>query len=170
MIDNLPKFKYHPNLYNLGIVKFKNGICNCCGKITNAYIQNMYTSEEIDCICLKCVSNGEASKKFDGEFVQDAEKISDKDKIDELFRRTPGYISWQGEHWLACCDDYCEYIGTVGISELNEMNISEEVFKEFDNSGLSSDFCESLKKDGSPCGYLFRCLHCGKYRIWIDAV
>ena len=115
----------------------------------------MYTSKEVDCICLICVSNGEASKKFDGEFIQDAEIVYDKDKIDELFRRTPGYISWQGEHWLACCDDYCEYLGTVGTSELDEMDLLEEVFKEYNNSGLPNDYRKSLNKDGSPCGYLF---------------
>ena len=28
---------------------------------------------------------------------------------------------------------------------------------------------EYLYKDGDLCGYLFRCLHCGKYRIYVDA-
>lgn len=37
--------------------------------------------------------------------------------------RTPGYCSWQGEYWLACCDDYCEYLGDVGYEELKEMNL-----------------------------------------------
>jgi len=168
MKENLPRFKFHPNLYKLGIVEFQNGICDCCGKKTNAYIQNMYTSEEISCICLNCVSSGEAASKFDGEFIQYAEKISDKEKMDELFKRTPGYISWQGEHWLACCDDYCEYLGTVGIAELDEMGITEEVLKDYEERKMPNNMFTYLKKDGSPCGYLFRCLHCGKNRIWID--
>ncbi|MBQ3849332.1 MAG: CbrC family protein, partial [Clostridia bacterium] len=28
---------------------------------------------------------------------------------------------------------------------------------------------EHLYKDGDLCGYLFRCLHCGKYRLYVDA-
>ena len=168
MKDELPVFKYHPNLYNLGIVEFKKGICNCCGKETYAYIQKMYTTEDIDCICMECVSSGKAAEKFDGEFIQDAEKVSDKSKVEELYRRTPGYISWQGEHWLACCDDYCEYLGTVGTKELDEMGISDEVFKELEDEFSLDDLRNSLRKDGTECGYLFRCLHCGKHRIWID--
>ena len=31
------------------------------------------------------------------------------------------------------------------------------------------DVREYLVKDGSLCGYLFRCLHCGKYHLWVDA-
>lgn len=49
-------------------------------------------------------------------------------RLHELFHRTPGYISWQGEYWLACCDDYCAYIETVGTKELEEMGIANEVF------------------------------------------
>lgn len=36
--------------------------------------------------------------------------------------------SWQGEYWLACCDDFCAYIGDVGTKELEEMGIADEVF------------------------------------------
>jgi uncharacterized protein CbrC (UPF0167 family) len=31
------------------------------------------------------------------------------------------------------------------------------------------DVKEYLEKEGSLVGYLFQCLHCGKYRIWVDA-
>jgi uncharacterized protein CbrC (UPF0167 family) len=28
---------------------------------------------------------------------------------------------------------------------------------------------EYLERNGDVGGYLFRCLHCGKYRLWVDA-
>ncbi|MFQ6786508.1 MAG: CbrC family protein, partial [Streptococcus salivarius] len=31
------------------------------------------------------------------------------------------------------------------------------------------DVAEYLVKDGSMCGYLFRCLHCEQYHLWVDA-
>lgn len=115
MNDNslkLPKFKYHPNVYDkekvLDAVQFDNNVCQCCGNKTDVYVSTMYCSEEVDCICMECVANGKAAEKYDGEFIQYAEEISDEEKRTELFRRTPGYCSWQGEYWLACCDDYCE--------------------------------------------------------------
>lgn len=167
----LPKFKYHPNLYQTDMVVFENGVCECCGKEVDAYIGNMYAAEEVTCICLDCVASGKAAEKFDGEFIQDAEKqIGDACKTEELFKRTPGYISWQGEHWLVCCDDYCAYLGTVGTEELEEMQIIEEVLADYEENGwYIDDMREYLTKDGSLCGYLFRCLHCRKYRLWVDA-
>lgn len=36
-------------------------------------------------------------------------------------------------------------------------------------TGVFEDVEEYLVKDGSLCGYLFKCLHCGKYHLWVDA-
>lgn len=93
----------------------------------------------------------------------------DKEKDDELFHRTPGYISWQGEHWLSCCGDYCAYLGTVGTRELKAMDIAEAVFSEYTAREEFENVEEFLVKDGSLCGYLFRCLLCGKYHLYVDA-
>lgn len=165
---NLPKFKYHPNVYECGIVQYKKGKCNCCNKTIDAYVELMYTMENVDCICMNCVASGRAAEKFNGTFIQDADKIENKEAIDELFNRTPGYVSWQGEHWAACCDDYCEYIGTVGTKELEDMGIADCFFEEDGSYDGYDDARNLLVKDGSLCGYLFRCLHCKKYYLRID--
>lgn len=167
-IKNLPVFKYHPNLYQNEQVIFGKNICQCCGREVDAYIENMYTVEDIDCICLDCVVSGQAAKKFHGTLVQDAEPVSDPAKREELFCRTPGYISWQGEHWLACCDDYCAYLGDVGTKELEEMGIADQVFAEYDARDEYESARLYLEKCGSMAGYLFRCLHCGTYHLWVD--
>lgn len=168
-MKNLPVFKYHPNLYDSGEVTFQRGTCQCCGQEVEAYIQSMYCVEDVDCLCLDCVASGRAAEKFDGQFVQDAEPVSDPARRDELFCRTPGYISWQGEYWLACCDDYCAYLGDVGAEELEEMGIADQVFEDYDAQGGYEDARLYLEKGGSMAGYLFRCLHCGRYRLWVDA-
>lgn len=168
-IKNLPVFKYHPHIYDSNLVTFDEGICQCCGQKVGAYIESMYCKEDVDCICLDCVASGRAAKKFNGQFVQDAEPVSDPAKTEELFRRTPGYISWQGEYWLACCDDYCAYLGDVGTKELEEMGIADEVFEEYDARNEYEDVRLYLEKCGSMAGYLFRCLHCGKYHLRVDA-
>lgn len=165
----LPKFKYHPNLYESGAVTFESVICQCCGKAVDAYISSMYCVADIDCICLDCVASGKAAEKFSGDFIQDVEEtVSDSNKTEELYKRTPGYISWQGEYWLTCCNDYCSYIETVGTSELEKMGIAEQVFAEYEEKNEYEDVRKYLVKDGSLCGYLFRCLHCGKYHLWVD--
>ena len=167
--NKLPKFKYHPNVYECGVVKFGKSSCNCCGKDVDAYIQLMYTSKDIDCICMDCVASGEAVKKFGGSFIQDADMIDNEVASEELFCRTPGYISWQGENWAACCNDYCEYLGTVGTTELEKLGIASDFFEADGSYDGWKDARNNLIKDGSLCGYLFRCLHCGKYQLRVDA-
>jgi uncharacterized protein len=174
MIEKI-KFKYHPNVWEQNVFsKREDGeleICQCCRKQTEYFVETMYCEEDINCICPKCIANGDAAEKFNGDFIQDAEinKVSDKNKIDELLKRTPGYFSWQGEHWLACCNDFCAYIGDVGTEELETMGIADEVFEEYDELNEYENAREYLVKAGSMAGYLFKCLHCGKYHIWVDA-
>lgn len=172
---NLPHFKYSPNCYkNEDVFEHKEiaplNKCQCCGKQTE-YYRGMYAEKDIDCVCPDCIANGAAAKKFDGEFIQNAEPLEDgADKIDELFHRTPGFNSWQGEMWLAHCNDFCAFIGEVGKKELENMGIAEEVFADYSerNEFNIADVREYLG-NGSMAGYLFRCLHCGKYRLYVDA-
>lgn len=172
-LKDLPFFKYHPDPLETG--SFKEGeekICPCCGNKSKVYYSSFpYCSEDVEYICPTCISNGEAARKFDAEFVQNAEWHGelDMEKNDELFHRTPGYMSWQGEYWLSCCDDYCAYMGTVGTRELKAMDIADEVIEEYVQRGAFEDIGEYLVKDGPMCGYLFKCIHCGKYHLWVDA-
>lgn len=169
-------FKYHPNVWEQDVFsKCQDGsmaVCQCCGRETEYFYESMYTAEDVDCICPECVASGKAAEKFNGDFIQDAEtdKVDDPRKTEELFKRTPGYLCWQGEYWFACCNDYCAYIGDVGTKELEEMGIADEVFEEYEKQDDSfEDIREYLEKCGSVAGYLFRCLHCGKYHLWVDA-
>ena len=166
------QFRYHPNIYDDDILFHKSGICQCCGKQISEFIEHVYSSEDVDCICLQCVSDGTAAQKFDAVFVSWAESVSDPKKRDELFHRTPGYLGWQDENWLACCDDFCQYLGRVGIDELNNLGIKDEVLQEYakrDDAYSLEDVEECLYKDGDMSGYLFKCIHCNKYHLWVDA-
>ena len=168
---NRPVFRYQPNIYESSNVIYQKAICQCCHNEVDAYIDAMYCEDDVSCICLDCVASGDAAKVFDGEFIQDVEKrVSDPLKTEELLLRTPGYESWQGEYWLTCCDDYCAYIGSVGTEELEAMGIADEVFTDYESREFYyKDSRKYLVKDGSFCGYLFQCLHCGAYHLWIDA-
>ena len=166
------KFKYHPNIYEDDILVHENCVCQCCGKQVDEYIEHIYSSEDVECICLYCVNDGTAAKKYDAEFVADADPVSDPEKTDELFHRTPGYLAWQDDYWIACCDDYCQYLGRVGIAELNDMGIKDEVLEEYaqrDDAYPLEDVEEYMYKDGDMSGYLFQCIHCRKYHLWVDA-
>ena len=172
----LPEFRYNPHCMENEIFEKVEGkkrvTCECCGKNPEYYCEGMYSREDVGCICPDCIADGSAAKKFDGDFIQDAERIiDDAEKTEELFKRTPGLVTWQGEYWLVCCNDYCAFIAYVGTEELDERGITEEVFADYAEMGEwdVDEVRPYLENGGSMAGYLFRCLHCGKYRIWIDA-
>ena len=167
---NLPFFKYNPNAYqDKEYFSTQNNICKCCNKPTNMWTEWMYCVDGVDCVCAQCIYDGSAAKKFNGEFVDFIEPgVDDADKTDELIHRTPGYLSWQGEHWLVCCADYCAFVGHVGTKELVEMGIADETIRECEEVYDFAIDREFLEKDGSLAGYLFQCLHCGKYHLWVD--
>ena len=175
---DLPRFRYHPDPFKTGV--FKEGvsvICECCEQATDVYYcGSIYCVADVNYLCPHCIASGAAAAKFDASFIQDADPLPPgaadaKSKTEELFKRTPGYFSWQGEHWLACCGDYCEFLGDVGTKELEEMGIADEVFAEYALRGefAVEDVQSYLIAGGDMAGYLFCCARCGKYKIYIDA-
>jgi len=173
IVEEFPIFTYYPNAKEVFERQENNKevICECCGKKTKYYYTHMYTAKKVDCICPICVSNGEAAKKFNGQYNQDIENYQNlpKEISNAILYKTPGYYTWQGEYWLTHCKDACMYLGDVGITELKEMGIFDEVMKEYEESGGYLNARENLVKKGNLAGYLFRCRHCGKYKIWVDA-
>jgi len=91
--------KYSPFCYENGaFIKTPAGrqvTCQCCGKQTEYYHEGMYATEEVKCLCPDCIASGAAAEKFEGDFIQDAEEIDgDINKMDELFHRTPGFVTF----------------------------------------------------------------------------
>lgn len=181
----LPKFKYHPNPIETGAFKTdKEVICDCCGKSTRIYYTKpFYCIEKIDALCPSCIADGKASEKFDGEFQDYAsiegispnpnepDTLNNKKACKEVSQRTPGYSGWQQEVWLSHCDDLCAFLGYVGWEEIKDRLYSfadlESDIKDY-NFNID-DLSKYLRNNGSLQGYLFQCLHCKKYRLYIDS-
>ena len=177
-LKSLPHFRYHPNPFKTEVFKEDvSVVCECCEQATGVYYRSsIYCTANVKYLCPHCIASGAAAAKFDAGFIQDADPLppstSDaQSKTEELFQRMPGYFSWQGAHWLTCCDDYCEFLGDVGTKELQDLGVAEEVFAEYALRGefAVEDVRDCLIAGGDTAGYLFRCLHCGKYKIYVDA-
>lgn len=164
----LPHFKYHPNLYELDILERFEGACECCGEAGDIFYQGMYTTEDVDYICPWCISSGRAAEMFHGHFNADSPRIDNPEAVDELLHRTPGYVSWQGEVWMACCGDYCAYLGPVGTAELEEIGIADDLFEADGSLDGWEGARQDMVKNGWFTGHLFRCLHCGRYHLRAD--
>lgn len=169
-MEKRPIFRYSLHAYENGVFARGNFTCDCCGRQSEyAYNGAMYCIGQPPVVCPECIASGEAARRFDGDFVQSASQaVTDPAKRDELFHRTPGYPSWQGEYYPACCDDFCTFVGDVGTEELEEMGIADELFTDYAARGGDPSVRDRLIAVGPTAGYLFRCLHCGAYHLHVD--
>lgn len=170
-IGKIPKFKYCLDTINTNILTVGGSeVCDCCGETVDIYYQgSFYSIEDVESLCPECIANGTAAKKFHGEFQQDIfndENVVNEEYRDEILHRTPSYISWQGSSWPAHCDDYCEFLGDAGWDKFEELGIQDS-FENFTGFNIK-ELKEYLSPNGSLCGYLFRCLKCGRYCLCAD--
>jgi uncharacterized protein CbrC (UPF0167 family) len=103
----------------------------------------------------------------DGEVLHNHGGLSQEDAL-ELFERTPGYVSWQGEQWLVHCGGPCRYLGDASSSDVQKMNsLTRQDFL------LNNDWAEEYINDYEPFEqninfYKFECLHCKMIRFAVD--
>lgn len=165
-------FRYSVNAYENGIVERGECVCECCGrKAEYTYRGSMYCPGPAVIVCVDCLAGGEAARKFDATFVRsgNTRAVRDPERIDELFHRTPGYPSRRGAYFPACCGDFCTYIGKADAEKLEETGIADEVFEDYARRGGDPHVRKALTAAGSTAGYLFRCIHCGKYHLHVDS-
>ena len=172
MANDLPEFRYHPDPIATGSIVPSEETCECCGK-ERGYVCCATPSGEkdIDFVCPWCVADGTANAKL-GAFFSDSWPLSQanisREIIDEVTCRTPGYISWQQDSWMACCEDACEFHGDADKKELAALDedARSRVARDFELP--VEQFEEMLKyytPKGSPAIYKFRCRHCGIVRF-----
>ena len=129
-METLPHFPYSPNAFNfdLGLFEASTIECPCCEKARGYSYQLMpYCEEDVEHLCPWCIADGSASKKFEASLCQDisADQPIAVEASEQVYARTPGYISWQGENWLGHCNDACAFIGYVNFNDI--AHIWEEV-------------------------------------------
>lgn len=179
-MSHLPYFKYHTDPLKTGSIEKRETICPVCNeKREYVYVGPFYSRSEVEDICPWCIANGKAADKYDGTFQDHGEvegitinpDTHGNEVIEELIKRTPGYYGIQQEKWLSHCNEPCNYLGQVGWKEIREMGIDveEDIEIEAKKYRLSKEeFCKGLINKGFMQGYLFQCIHCGKYRLTSD--
>jgi len=106
MTTALPVFVYHPFPLQTGAVKPSTDACACCGQPRGfVYTASVYGSSELrGKLCPWCIADGSAASKFELYFSDDHPLLKSgvpKEIVDEVTRRTPGYISWQQEECMS---------------------------------------------------------------------
>jgi len=172
----LPEFRYHPDPVATGNVKPSDKICQCCHQSRGyIYKASVYAVEDLnEAICPWCIADGSAARKFDAVFA-DSHPLKQagvpKQVIEEVTRRTPGYVSWQQDDWLVCCGDACEFHGDAPEDEVHALRgeALDDLLGELEWSAAEwSGFIELYEPGGDPAVYRFRCRHCKRYRYGVD--
>ncbi len=178
-MDNaLPTFHYHPDPVATGSIERSDDECLACGRSRGfRYVGPVYAGEQLDVrICPWCIADGSAAAKFDADFTDVGWGVPadvPASVTDEIEHRTPGFHSWQQDHWLYHCGDGCVFLGEVGRSELEEYpEALEALQQEAESFGWHdqqiTEYLASLTKGGSPTAYLFGCLVCGTHLAYSD--
>lgn len=184
-----PTFKFFPNPLRTPSVVESSAPCECCGKVDKySYVAGIdgYTDSkgdfaDVNNLCLYCIVNGEAIKKFGGAFTDKssiANRTADKAITEEIMYRTPSFSTWQDKEWLSHCKLPCVYIGRVYIADLFKMGIYKQVRTELSKTlyhkqmpmtiAEIDDMLIQMTEGSSLEGHLFKCTVCGKYRLHTD--
>lgn len=184
--DDYPVFKYFPNPIRTKSMVKSTAPCECCGKSKEySYVAGMEYNPEIEVevrnLCLDCIANGAATKKFNSAFTSYssiANRKADKKITEEIMYRTPSFTTWQEKEWLSHCKTPCIYIGQVYIGDLLKMGIYKQVRTElaktfyYQNMPMTVSQIDELlinMVEGSSLeGHLFRCTQCGRYKLYTD--
>ena len=174
---NLPKFTFFAPkaLTQEGVLEESDDPCDCCKKSRSyLYVEPIFDKNGDDLeinVCPWCIADGKLAKKYKvGAHRIDmdpAQSISDEMALEEVQMRTPGFIGWQERQWLVHCHTPCAFLGRVGWKDIEKI-ISDI---EFVDSGIlhqDTAFLKSLDADGSPTGYLFKCIKCNKLLMDYD--
>ncbi len=178
---SLPIFKYHPDPVMTGSIKPSEAECVCCGRKRGyIYAGQVFAADDLsESICPWCIADGSAHIKFNAEFTDSAgvggyakPPVVPNSVVEEVAFRTPGFLGWQQEHWLACCGDAAAFLGRAGCVEL-ESRWRDAIPSIQTECGIVDgaqwrDYLQALDKDGSPTAYVFQCLHCGRYLGYSD--
>jgi uncharacterized protein CbrC (UPF0167 family) len=84
---------------------------------------------------------------------------------------TPGFVTWQGYEWLACCGRACVYVGEAESDDLRG-RWAGAVPSMFEGQDLRPDRIEEIIDavtiEGSVCAYVFQCRICRGFRGFWD--
>lgn len=183
MPEALPEFRYHPDPIATGSIVESDATCRVCVEVRGyIYAGPTYGEDDLtDEVCPWCIANGDAHEEYEVEFVDSAAigggdedwPEVDDEIIEEVAFRTPGFNGWQQERWFTHCDDAGAFLGPMSKAELQALG-PKAVSAIQQSTGLEGQdwqrLFNALKREKAPTAFVFRCLHCGAYGGYTDAL
>ena len=178
---DLPHFPLFPHPENEGIFEPTEFDCDICKKCRGVrYIAGFLgapvgvDSEEM-VVCPWCIADGSAGAQ--GLTFNDAEiyglskaqmTAADKELVEQ---RTPGFVTWQQNHWLMCCGRACIYLREADTGDL-QGKWAAAVPSMFEDDDLPQDhkdeIVRTIARGRGPCAYVFECQVCHSLKAFWD--
>jgi uncharacterized protein CbrC (UPF0167 family) len=167
--SELPKFRYHPDPVATGAVEESDETCIRCVE-ARGYVYagpvaiDDEEGDEPEPLCPWCIADGSAAEEYNCEFTDSAPLADLKPSIlEEVAKRTPGYVSWQENEWQVCCDDACAYHGDATKAEVEAL-AGEDLEELLEDLEWEPDewtaFVAAYEPGGALSVHKFVCLHC----------
>jgi uncharacterized protein len=178
---HLPVFRFHPEPIRSGSVIESRVRCRSCRAARGfIYTGPVYAERELgDALCPWCIADGSAHEKFDATFV-DSEAFAENSPetaITEITQRTPGFSAWQTEQWQSCCGEPAAFLTPAGIKEIREQYPRLEgdlmmfiVHRLGISGGAARQTLDALQRNQSPTAFVFKCLHCDGFPVYVDFI
>lgn len=181
LVSALPAFRYHPDPIASGSVVASAGACRCCAQPRGfLYVGPTYSEAAlIDALCPWCIADGSAARRYDATFVDSEAFDADASEAARhvITECTPGFHSWQGEHWPSCCGEPAAFLAPAGADDIAsrfsrlEGALLSYIVYELGHSGTAATrLLQALARDHSPTAFIFQCLHCDNQPVYIDAL
>ena len=179
-MDAIPSFPLFPDPTRERVFKKTTGPCGVCkqsrGVLYDGPIYGPAPASDTQ-VCPWCIASGDAGKL--GAVFNDASVYSSQSEPARLNpadreiveKRTPGFITWQGNHWVMCCGRACVYLGEADAKDLQGRwaEAVPSMFVGFDYPPDEiAETVASVRREGSPAAYVFQCQVCSKFQGYWD--
>jgi uncharacterized protein CbrC (UPF0167 family) len=168
----LPKFRLFMDPVREKAIVESAQACCLCGKTRGwLYDGPTYGSSLPDGsrVCPWCISDGTAAQQglaFNDATMQplldQTPQLADEERrlVED---RTPGFTTWQGNHWMMCCGIACVYLGEARNGDLTDRwrGAVDAIFR--DQSAWGANEVADLVRQvggGHICAYVFQCRAC----------
>jgi uncharacterized protein len=174
----LPSFPLFPNPLREDILALTSDSCDICRQSRGIrYTGPRYSTETDDLnICPWCIADGSAAARditFNDAtiypYLDSTPQMSPEDRA-MVTGRTPGFTTWQGNHWLMHCGRACIYLGEARSGDLQDRwaAATPSLFEDENRSQEEIDDIVASIGHGHCCAYIFQCQVCRVLRGYWD--
>jgi uncharacterized protein CbrC (UPF0167 family) len=176
----LPKFQLFDDPVAAGVFERSADACDRCGRARGwLYTGPVYCEGDEPRICPWCIIEGSAARDAGCTFNDTGviahhpgdDRDPPPDEMEQVAERTPGFNSWQGNHWFACCGHAAVFLGEADEADLRGRWAGAVPTILASGKGAFDDAEEliaGLERGGSTGVYVFACRHCGRLGGYFD--